>query len=431
MGADFTFLKGNIETIILSALYDNDKYGYELAKEIKEKTSNKYEVKQPTLYAYLRRLEEDDLIVSYWGESSNGGRRRYYKITKTGKENYEKFMSEWNFQKSVLNDLVDGDPTITEVKQSDVTPMFGRKGTRRKTKDNFKTSLDEQDEIARRLSELMGDQNNEFEPETVGEVTPVLVETAPAQQPEEKQTEAVVIEETAQEVDKSRFDINQENADVFMKRFNERAQEVAERDGTEQTNGENYQHVLLSVLGDQLKDVDKTDSATRAYYSETPSGLEEVADNFAKEGIRMRIYNHANAAYKSKMLIPLSRVLCQTAWITYALAFIYFGILTLTSAWLPFVITLGALLIVPIGFSIHALVDPTRKEKPAFNFKITIIVAAVLSVIIVLCAVGFSALGKLEFGDFVAVSIKILIPTGIAILLPASILVFYSFYKKY
>ena len=94
MGADFTFLKGNIETIILSALYENDKYGYELAKEIKKKTSNKYEIKQPTLYAYLRRLEEDDLIVSYWGDSSNGGRRRYYKITKNGKSNYEQFMSE-------------------------------------------------------------------------------------------------------------------------------------------------------------------------------------------------------------------------------------------------------------------------------------------------------------------------------------------------
>lgn len=456
MGADFTFLKGNIETIILSALYENDKYGYELAKEIKKKTSNKYEVKQPTLYAYLRRLEEDDLIVSYWGETSNGGRRRYYKITKHGKENYERFMSEWNFQKSVLDDLVDGDAETTEMTQSDVTPMFGRKSARKsKSKDSFKASLDEQDEIARRLNELLGAQNNtstEAEEETTTEVeNEVVVKEEPAREEQQQvivedytvervAEEPVIISEPqydykTEEDTKARFDVHQENADIFIKRFDERAREVSERDISEQQTdeGENYQHVLLGVIGDQLEGVDAEveSTANRSYYSDNPSGLEEIADNFAKEGIRVRIYNHANAVYKSKMLIPLSRVLCETAWITYALAFIYYGILALTSAWLPFVITLAALLIVPIAFSIHLIVDPTRKDKPTFNFKITIIVAAVISVIIVLCAVGFSALGNLEFSNFQEVSIKILIPTGIALLLPISIMIFNFFYKKY
>lgn len=443
MSADFTFLKGNIETIILSALYENDKYGYELAKEIKEKTSNKYEVKQPTLYAYLRRLEEDDLIVSYWGESSNGGRRRYYKITKNGKESYERFMSEWNFQKSVLDDLVDADAATVEMKQSDVTPMFGRKGNRRKSKDSFKASLDEQDEIARRLSELVGAQNVESEDETPLDILPVVIDDTPAEEYVELEQKKNVEQATVKfdepqpvattTVDKSRFEVNQENADVFIKRFEERAQEISSRDISEQTEGENYQHVLLGVLGDQLDNVDKTVETTtnRTYYADVPSGLEEVADTFAKEGIRLRIYNHATAVYKSKMLIPLSRVLCQTAWLTYALAFIYYGILALTSTWTPFVITLGALLAVPIAFSIHAIVDPTRKDKPPFNAKVTFIVTAVISAIIVLCSVGFSALGNLEFSDFTAVSIQILIPTGVAILLPLSIGIYYYFYKKY
>ena len=38
MAGDFTFLKGNIETIILCALFNGDKYGYEIAKEIKDRT---------------------------------------------------------------------------------------------------------------------------------------------------------------------------------------------------------------------------------------------------------------------------------------------------------------------------------------------------------------------------------------------------------
>ena len=108
MSGDFTFLKGNIETIILCSLYNGNKYGYEIAKEIKERTNNRYEIKQPTLYSYLKRLEEDDLIVSYWGENSNGGRRRYYALTKTGRTNCEQFISEWQYQRSVLSELVDG-----------------------------------------------------------------------------------------------------------------------------------------------------------------------------------------------------------------------------------------------------------------------------------------------------------------------------------
>ena len=453
MGADFTFLKGNIETIILSALYENDKYGYELAKEIKKKTSNKYEIKQPTLYAYLRRLEEDDLIVSYWGDSSNGGRRRYYKITKNGKSNYEQFMSEWNFQKSVLDDLVDGEAVTTERTQSDVTPLFGRKNGKRKSSNNnsFKSSIDEQDEIARRLSELMGGQQSNTEYANV-EQQEEEIQTANAtvetdtsiveeyiiedvivdNQPPVVQAESAVAAATAPVTDKSVFDVNQDDADDFMMRFDERAREVSDQD-LPQNEGENYQHVLLGVLGDQLEGVDKhdeTDDRTN-FYAETPSGLEEVADSLAKEGIRVRIYNHARAVNKSKMLIPLSRVLCQTAWITYAFAFIYYGILALTSTWTPFIITLGALLIVPIAFSIQAIIDPTRKDKPPFNFRIAMIVAATISLIIVLCSVGFSALAKLEFSNFIDVSIQILIHTGFALLLPASILVFYSFYKKY
>ncbi len=43
MVGNFDFLKGNIETIILNALYGGDKYGYDITREIKEKTDNQYD----------------------------------------------------------------------------------------------------------------------------------------------------------------------------------------------------------------------------------------------------------------------------------------------------------------------------------------------------------------------------------------------------
>ena len=110
MDKNFKFLKGNIETIILNALYNGNKYGYEIAKEIKEKTENKYEIKQPTLYTYLKRLQEQELVESYWGDESFGGRRKYFKLTRAGKIACERYMSEWNFHRNILDSLV-AEPT--------------------------------------------------------------------------------------------------------------------------------------------------------------------------------------------------------------------------------------------------------------------------------------------------------------------------------
>ena len=454
MSGDFTFLKGNIETIILCSLYNGNKYGYEIAKEIKERTNNRYEIKQPTLYSYLKRLEEDDLIGSYWGENSNGGRRRYYSLTKTGRENCEQFISEWQYQRSVLSELVDGTANVGEITQEEATPLFGRKVPRRPRKETYKAELDEQDEISRRLREIAGVSDEQEEKvETVVEPTEVAEEQTTSEptvierivfveRTEESTNEQEsAIEETVTDSEqdtKSRFEVNQDNAEDFMQVFDERAREVSERQ-VGASEGENYQHVLMGVLGDQLDSMEQLDDSDTSptYYNENHVALEDVADSIAKEGIRLRIYNHATATYKSKTLIPQAKVLCQTSWFTYAFALIYFGVFTLTSIsygkWplLTFVITLAVLLLVPLGLTIYAIVDPTRKEKPIFNYKLALIVVGVLAVIIVLLAIAISALTKTEFGNYTAVSQQILIPTGIAILLPIGVVIYDLLYKQY
>jgi len=153
---DFSFLKGSIETIILNALYSGDKYGYEIAREIKEKTENKYEIKQPTLYGYLKRLEQSKLILSYWGGGdSNGGRRRYYKLTEQGKNVCLEYMSEWNFQRDIIDSLVaqpDKDE-IKEISQENATSILGTK-TKRTRKQREIISNFDLEEVNKQLSSL-------------------------------------------------------------------------------------------------------------------------------------------------------------------------------------------------------------------------------------------------------------------------------------
>jgi len=153
MSNDFKFLKGNIETIILNALYNGDKYGYEITKEIKEKTDNKYEIKQPTLYSYLKRLEEQDLIEPYWGEESHGGRRKYFRLTLHGKETCEQYLSEWNFHRNILDSLI-SEPNHDDLPE--FTPQenlfLGSKKTRKeKNKKTFRDEAENQQLLAELL----------------------------------------------------------------------------------------------------------------------------------------------------------------------------------------------------------------------------------------------------------------------------------------
>ena len=72
---DSDLIRGNIDTIILKTMLNEDKYGLDIIKEVGEKSSGTYELKQPTLYSCLKRLENQELISSYWVDSDIGGRR--------------------------------------------------------------------------------------------------------------------------------------------------------------------------------------------------------------------------------------------------------------------------------------------------------------------------------------------------------------------
>lgn len=102
-------LKGHIDTLILSLLHQRDMYGYELAKIVREKSEEQFELKEGTLYLSLKRLEKNNWISSYWGdEQGPGGRRKYYKVTSLGKQSFEEKRLEWQFVKKMMDSFLWG-----------------------------------------------------------------------------------------------------------------------------------------------------------------------------------------------------------------------------------------------------------------------------------------------------------------------------------
>lgn len=105
-GVDSDLIRGHIDTIILKVLSEGDKYGYEICKDVEEKSGGTYELKQPTLYSCLKRLEGQGLISSYWEDSDIGGKRHYYKLTDAGKEAYRKNQEDWLRSRQIIDNLI-------------------------------------------------------------------------------------------------------------------------------------------------------------------------------------------------------------------------------------------------------------------------------------------------------------------------------------
>ena len=100
-------IRGHIDTMILRLLRECDRYGYQIFKLILARSGGQYELKEPSMYASLRRLEQQGAIESYWGsEESQGGRRRYYRILPPGESLYQSNRAEWDFAKTIIELLI-------------------------------------------------------------------------------------------------------------------------------------------------------------------------------------------------------------------------------------------------------------------------------------------------------------------------------------
>ena len=106
MSISADILRGHTDAIILAQLMAGDSYGYEINKNIQQRTDGAYGFKEATLYTAFKRLEQNGFITSYWGDDGPGARRRYYAITDAGREQLASDRQEWIETRSVLDALI-------------------------------------------------------------------------------------------------------------------------------------------------------------------------------------------------------------------------------------------------------------------------------------------------------------------------------------
>ena len=94
--------RGILELCILYQFLSMDYYGYDIMEKMRPLFPD---VKDSTFYVILRRLNTKGYTEIYYGKESNGPQRKYYKITKEGKEYLDHLIQSWRTIKNIVEHL--------------------------------------------------------------------------------------------------------------------------------------------------------------------------------------------------------------------------------------------------------------------------------------------------------------------------------------
>jgi len=89
-------LQGTLDLLILRSLKTGELHGLGVSRRIEQITRGAFQVKPGSLFPALHRLEEAGWLTSFWGESENNRRARFYRLTKDGERQLGHEAEEWH-----------------------------------------------------------------------------------------------------------------------------------------------------------------------------------------------------------------------------------------------------------------------------------------------------------------------------------------------
>lgn len=102
---------GTVSLVLLAVLGQSRQplYGYQIARRLEQLGEGVLAGKQSALYPVLRNLEGAGLLASEVEPSVSGPPRRYYHITKTGREALRAWTAAWNASRDSVDQVLRGE----------------------------------------------------------------------------------------------------------------------------------------------------------------------------------------------------------------------------------------------------------------------------------------------------------------------------------
>lgn len=105
MRIDRDLTAASVVPLLLLLLEKEESYGYQIIQRIRQLSRQQWAWSEGMLYPVLHRLEQRELIESYWREAVAGRRRKYYRLTKAGRAELQRQKQQWEIVQSTLANL--------------------------------------------------------------------------------------------------------------------------------------------------------------------------------------------------------------------------------------------------------------------------------------------------------------------------------------
>jgi PadR family transcriptional regulator, regulatory protein PadR len=101
--------KGSTPLLILSVLADGKKYGYQVMRELEQRSEGYFSMTAALLYPALHELEEEGLVASEWEDGEGKRRRKFYTITEKGRGALAGHRADWQSFIAHMQRVLQGD----------------------------------------------------------------------------------------------------------------------------------------------------------------------------------------------------------------------------------------------------------------------------------------------------------------------------------
>jgi len=98
--------KGLLDIVVLNLLQHGQRHGYEMLQALKQMQG--LTIREGNIYPILARLQTDGLVTSHSEASLNGPRRRYFKLTKLGRNILADMNTRWDQITESINNIKGG-----------------------------------------------------------------------------------------------------------------------------------------------------------------------------------------------------------------------------------------------------------------------------------------------------------------------------------
>jgi transcriptional regulator len=99
--------KGSAELLILALVDSRPRHGYEISQLIEQRSNGDLRFKAASLYPLLYRLERRGWIAGTWVEKAGQRRRRYYRLTPSGRKVLASQRRGWQRFVAAINRITD------------------------------------------------------------------------------------------------------------------------------------------------------------------------------------------------------------------------------------------------------------------------------------------------------------------------------------